>query len=118
MSVSLEVLAMAGEDYANHGIEMEEWERAELEETPAYLLADENDDQQQWSIISNFNDRFNISHYVNARKNNYEDGTRFEASQDCEASSRDSLSLRGLVMMITAMIRLTMLTESVENIMS
>lgn len=108
MSVSLEALAMAGEDYVNFGIDMEEWERTELEETPAHLLADVDDDQQQYWSISNINDCITDNNYDNDMEFSDEYVTHFEASQGYEAS-RGSLSLRGLVMMIKAKIKLTML---------
>lgn len=44
MSVSLEALAMAGTDYAEWGMDFEEWEhREDLEPPPPHLLADEED---------------------------------------------------------------------------
>lgn len=112
MSVSLEALAMAGEDYDYFGMEMEEWERAELEETPAYLLADDEDDEQLCSnSISNVNySIINDGDYTNYDiMENYEEATHFEAFRGCEASRGSCLTLRGLVMVIAAMIKLMML---------
>ncbi|KAF3439329.1 hypothetical protein FNV43_RR17606 [Rhamnella rubrinervis] len=46
MSVSLEALAMAGVDYHEAGICIEEWEAEDLEETPAHLLAEEEEEEE------------------------------------------------------------------------
>lgn len=43
MSVSIEALAMAGADYVEWGIDMEEWEQREMERPPPHLLADEEE---------------------------------------------------------------------------
>ncbi|KAJ0083019.1 hypothetical protein Patl1_12405 [Pistacia atlantica] len=51
MSVSLEALAMAGTDYAELGMDFEEWEhREDLEPPPPHLLADEEDDVRRESL--------------------------------------------------------------------
>ncbi|KAJ0082097.1 hypothetical protein Patl1_12412 [Pistacia atlantica] len=51
MSVSLEALAMAGTDYAEWGMDFEEWEhREDLEPPPPHLLADEEDDVRRESL--------------------------------------------------------------------
>lgn len=99
MSISLEALAMAGEDYVNYGIDMEEWERADLEETPAHLLADDE--------VGHSEQQFNLSINYNEERIHYYEG--------CESSRNSLLRLRELIIMITAMIRLTMLIK-VENI--
>uniref|UniRef100_A0A803KSI7 Uncharacterized protein n=1 Tax=Chenopodium quinoa TaxID=63459 RepID=A0A803KSI7_CHEQI len=93
MSISLEALAMAGEDYASFGLETEEWERADLEETPDHLLAAE--DEQQYCSFFNCN--------------NANDKKKFEVS-------RGNSKLRVLIMIITAITRLTMLIR-VDNIL-
>nr|DAD21957.1 TPA_asm: hypothetical protein HUJ06_023420 [Nelumbo nucifera] len=41
MSVSIEALAMAGVDYMECGIDLDEWERREFEPPPPYLLAED-----------------------------------------------------------------------------
>uniref|UniRef100_A0A5B7BHW5 Uncharacterized protein n=1 Tax=Davidia involucrata TaxID=16924 RepID=A0A5B7BHW5_DAVIN len=43
MSISIEALAMAGANYLESGMEIEEWERRDLE-TPPYLLAEAEDE--------------------------------------------------------------------------
>lgn len=99
MSISLEALAMAGEDYVNYGIDMEEWERADLEETPAHLLADDE--------VGHSEQQFNLSINYNEERIHYYEG--------CKSSRNSLLRLRELIIMISAMIRLTMLIK-VENI--
>ena len=44
MSVSIEALAMAGTDYLEWGMDVEEWERYDVEPTPPHLLADDDED--------------------------------------------------------------------------
>ncbi|XWS41583.1 hypothetical protein CRYUN_Cryun17cG0094300 [Craigia yunnanensis] len=44
MSVSIEALAMAGTDYIEWGMEIEEWEHEELE-PPPHLLAEEAEEE-------------------------------------------------------------------------
>ena len=45
--VSLEALAMAGVDYLSFNMDVEEWERRELDEPPPpHLLADEEEQRQ------------------------------------------------------------------------
>ncbi|PON90942.1 hypothetical protein TorRG33x02_133480 [Trema orientale] len=46
--MSIEALAMAGVDYAEAGIHIEEWEQ-KPPATPLYLLAD--DDQQNFELL-------------------------------------------------------------------
>ncbi|KAK9713464.1 hypothetical protein RND81_06G029000 [Saponaria officinalis] len=96
MSVSLEALGMAGEDYVNFGMKMEEWERVEVEETPDYLMAYEDEDEQKepWFLtrISNANDGVN-------------DDVIDEDCGKCEGFRR----LRRLLIMIMAICRLIMI---------
>ncbi|CAO2827786.1 unnamed protein product [Amaranthus hypochondriacus] len=114
MSVSLEALAMAGEDYGDFGINMEEWERAHLEEVPAHLLADEDLDNQYHDQERLCSDYVN-NHIINVGNHAYFEAIYHddqEVDHDCEASTaQGSISLRGLVMIITAIIRLTMLIK-------
>lgn len=51
MSVSFEALAMAGVDYNECGMSMEEWERSEMT-TPPHLLADEDEWEQSEMLMS------------------------------------------------------------------
>ena len=46
MSISFEALAMAGADYHECGISMEEWERSEMM-TPPHLLAEEEEEERE-----------------------------------------------------------------------
>ncbi|OMO56122.1 hypothetical protein CCACVL1_26748 [Corchorus capsularis] len=46
MGVSLEALAMAGVDYIEWGLDVEEWERLN-EQTPPHLLADEEEEEEE-----------------------------------------------------------------------
>ncbi|OMO73100.1 hypothetical protein COLO4_27262 [Corchorus olitorius] len=46
MSVSIEALAMAGADYVEWGMDIEEWEYEDRDLTPAYLLADEEEGEE------------------------------------------------------------------------
>ncbi|OMO73099.1 hypothetical protein COLO4_27261 [Corchorus olitorius] len=46
MEVSLEALAMAGVDYVEWGLDVEEWERLN-EQTPPHLLADEEEEEDE-----------------------------------------------------------------------
>ncbi|OMO73101.1 Tetratricopeptide-like helical [Corchorus olitorius] len=46
MSVSIEALAMAGTDYVEWGMEIEEWENGELLEPPPHLLAEETQEEK------------------------------------------------------------------------
>ncbi|WOG84512.1 hypothetical protein DCAR_0103696 [Daucus carota subsp. sativus] len=46
MSISFEALAMAGADYHERGISMEEWERSEMM-TPPHLLAEEEEEEER-----------------------------------------------------------------------
>uniref|UniRef100_A0A7C9DSI8 Uncharacterized protein n=1 Tax=Opuntia streptacantha TaxID=393608 RepID=A0A7C9DSI8_OPUST len=99
MSVSLEALAMAGEDYANWGLEIEEWERTDLENIPAHLLIDEEDDEEMRNAnMPDLND--------NGDHNNKEfsNGT----SEGCKTPS-GCLRLTGLMTMILNMITLLMI---------
>ncbi|XP_057541382.1 uncharacterized protein LOC130820143 [Amaranthus tricolor] len=111
MSVSLEALAMAGEDYGDFGINMVEWERAHLEDVPAHLLADEDHDHQyhdQQRLCSDYVD----NHVINIGNHAYFEAYQDQDDHDCEASTAHGhISLRGLVMIITAIIRLTMLMK-------
>ena len=43
MAVSIEALAMAGIDYIEWGMDVDEWERFDVEPTPPHLLADDVD---------------------------------------------------------------------------
>ncbi|XVF15110.1 hypothetical protein REPUB_Repub09cG0121100 [Reevesia pubescens] len=52
MSVSIEALAMAGTDYIEWGMGIEEWEQEELEFPPAYLLADEEEGEEEIIVRS------------------------------------------------------------------
>ncbi|KAK2651800.1 hypothetical protein Ddye_011656 [Dipteronia dyeriana] len=47
MSMSIEALAMAGVDYVEWGLDVEEWEREDSELPPPHLLAEEEEEQQQ-----------------------------------------------------------------------
>ncbi|KAK3225915.1 hypothetical protein Dsin_005779 [Dipteronia sinensis] len=47
MSISMEALAMAGVDYVEWGMNVEEWEREDSELTPAHLLAEEEEEEEQ-----------------------------------------------------------------------
>jgi len=101
MSVSLEALAMAGEDYANWGLEIEEWERADLEDTPAHLLIDVDDDKEMSNTTmpdSNNNGDASSKEFCN--------GT----SEGCK-THRGCLRLRGLMTMIISMITLFMIVR-------
>ncbi|KAJ0082098.1 hypothetical protein Patl1_12413 [Pistacia atlantica] len=47
MSVSMEALAMAGTDYLEWGVEIEDWEHEDFEPPPSHLLADEEDEDDE-----------------------------------------------------------------------
>ncbi|KAK2655699.1 hypothetical protein Ddye_008751 [Dipteronia dyeriana] len=47
MSMSMEALAMAGVDYVEWGLHVEEWEREDSELPPPHLLAEEEEEEQQ-----------------------------------------------------------------------
>ncbi|OMO67120.1 hypothetical protein CCACVL1_20782 [Corchorus capsularis] len=56
MSVSMEALAMAGADYVEWGMDIEEWEHEDHQDlTPAYLLADEEEEEEQEIVGKNVN---------------------------------------------------------------
>ncbi|KAD7478450.1 hypothetical protein E3N88_01586 [Mikania micrantha] len=46
MSFSLEALAMAGVDYNEWGMDLEEWERMEMGPPPPHLYADDYEEQE------------------------------------------------------------------------
>ncbi|GAY59531.1 hypothetical protein CUMW_195180 [Citrus unshiu] len=57
MSVSVEALAMAGADYHESGIDVEEWEREDIElEPPPHLLANEEEKEEYFSVASHFSE--------------------------------------------------------------
>ncbi|ESR41452.1 hypothetical protein CICLE_v10027310mg [Citrus x clementina] len=57
MSVSVEALAMAGADYHESGIDVEEWEREDIElEPPPHLLANEEEKEEYLSVASHFSE--------------------------------------------------------------
>ncbi|XVF61587.1 hypothetical protein PTKIN_Ptkin08bG0141900 [Pterospermum kingtungense] len=61
MSVSIEALAMAGTDYVDWGMDIEEWE---LDFPPAYLLADEEGAAEGPSyIVKTIKSGSSISHF-------------------------------------------------------
>ncbi|KAK4840141.1 hypothetical protein QYF36_000797 [Acer negundo] len=47
MSISMEALAMAGVDYVEWGMNVEEWEQEDSELTPPHLLAEEKEEEEQ-----------------------------------------------------------------------
>ena len=47
MSVSLEALAMAGVNYLESGMDIEEWERQDLGPPPSHLLAEEEEEEEE-----------------------------------------------------------------------
>ncbi|KAL9241540.1 hypothetical protein vseg_015643 [Gypsophila vaccaria] len=103
MSISLEARAMAGEDYVNFGMKMEEWERVEAEETPDHLMAyyeDEEPPRFLSSISSNANNDgincrpYDVNHVLEDNNEGKYEGCR---------------RLRRLLIVIMAMCRLIML---------
>ncbi|EOX92086.1 Uncharacterized protein TCM_001093 [Theobroma cacao] len=60
MSVSIEALAMAGIDYLEWGMEIEEWELEDLE-PPPHLLAEEAEED---IFQNNIKDSSSISHLI------------------------------------------------------
>ncbi|XVF61607.1 hypothetical protein PTKIN_Ptkin08bG0143900 [Pterospermum kingtungense] len=64
MSVSIEALAMAGTDYVEWGMDIEEWEQEDLDFPPAYLLADEEGAEEGPSyIVNSIKSGSSISHF-------------------------------------------------------
>ena len=47
MSVSLEALAMAGANYLESGMDIEEWEQQDLGPPPPHLLAEEEEREEE-----------------------------------------------------------------------
>ena len=47
MSVSLEALAMAGANYLESGMDIEEWEQQDLGTPPPHLLAEEEEREEE-----------------------------------------------------------------------
>ncbi|KAK9713470.1 hypothetical protein RND81_06G029600 [Saponaria officinalis] len=97
MSVSLEALAMAGEDYVNFGMKMEEWERVEVEETPDHLMAYEDDDE--------YEEPWFLPRISNANNDGVNDDVVDEDCGKCEGFRR----LRRLLIMIMAICKLIMI---------
>ena len=60
MSVSLEALAMAGANYLESGMDIEEWEQQDLGPPPPHLLAEEEEREEEEKIYQ--------------KKNNEDDG--------------------------------------------
>ena len=46
MSISLEALAMSGTSYVDYGMDIDEWERLDLE-IPPHLLAEEEEEEEE-----------------------------------------------------------------------
>ncbi|XVF15215.1 hypothetical protein REPUB_Repub09cG0131500 [Reevesia pubescens] len=63
MSVSIEALAMAGTDYIEWGMGIEEWEQ-ELEFPPAYLLADEEEGEEEIIVRSTSTSHFDLQSQI------------------------------------------------------
>ena len=80
MSVSMEALAMAGADCYEWGMDVEEWEREDVElEPPPHLLADEEEKEEYLSTASHFSE---------------DNDTVGAAAVDCDKISSDGRSIR------------------------
>ena len=93
MSVSMEALAMAGADCYEWGMDVEEWEREDIElEPPPHLLADEEEKEEYLSTASHFS----------------EDNDTVDAvAADCDKIPNDGRSMRGqneMAMMVIVMV--------------
>ena len=94
MSVSMEALAMAGADCYEWGMDVEEWEREDIElEPPPHLLADEEEKEEYLSTASHFS----------------EDNDTVDAvAADCDKIPNDGRSMRGqneMAMMAIVMVK-------------
>ncbi|KAK5785295.1 uncharacterized protein LOC128283873 [Gossypium arboreum] len=64
MSLSIEALAMAGVDYVEWGLDIEEWER-EDELPPPHLLADDNEKEEEEFMKRHASTRQGFSAFIN-----------------------------------------------------